>query len=115
MNVKLLQLIPTDFGGVELRIISNDTSVVEGSTTFLTCVGSGQPDVEITWNNDGKIVINSSLITIYEEDINQGGTQFKLSILQLCSLEIVDSGGYTCIISNGRDSFNITAQLTVSG
>jgi len=96
-------------------VISNDSSLVEGETALLACVGYGQPDVEITWVRDGETVMNSTLITIYEEDIVQGERLFKQSFLQLCSVDLVHSGGYTCVASNGERSVNSTVQLTVTG
>jgi len=88
---------------------------MEGETALLACVGYGQADVEITWIYDGVAVMNSTLITIFEEDIVQGGRQFKQSFLQLCSVEVSNSGGYTCVISDGETTANSTVELTVTG
>ena len=82
---------------------------------MLICVGYGLPNVDITWSRDGQIISNSSLVSIYEEDLAQGGRVFKQSFLQLCSLQMSDSGVYTCSVSNGLSSVNSTVELSVVG
>lgn len=61
-----------------------------------------------------RLVMNDSLVTIYEEDIVEGGRVYKQSFLQLCSLEVADAGDYTCFVSNGQTSTNATTRLTVN-
>ena len=94
-------------------MISNSTALRTGDTALLTCVGFG-PDVEISWSFNGAPVVNTSLITIYEEDVVQGERIFKQSFLQICSLAEADAGGYTCIASDGFTTANATTQLTVT-
>ena len=101
--------------GVELTVISNDTSLSEGDTALLACVGYAQSGVEITWSLGGETVMNDSLVTIYEEDIVEGGRVYKQSFLQLCSLEVADAGDYTCFVRNSGNSANATTHLSVSG
>ena len=96
-------------------VISDDTSLIVGDTAFLVCVGYGQPYVEISWTLNGEVVTNDSLVTIYEEEVSQGGRLFKQSFLELCSLEVSDSGVYTCTVSNNETAVNATTQLSVSG
>ena len=86
-----------------------------GDTAFLVCVGYGQPNVEISWTLNGEVVTNDSLVTIYEEEVSQGGRLFKQSFLELCSLELSDSGIYTCTVSNNQSVANATTQLSVYG
>ena len=86
-----------------------------GDTAFLVCVGYGQPTVEISWTLNGEVVMNDSLVTIYEEEVSQGGRLFKQLFLELCSLELSDSGIYTCTVSNGQTVANSTTQLSVYG
>ena len=100
---------------IELAAISNDTSADTGDTIVLVCVGYGQPNVDITWSRDGQIISNSSLVSIYEEDLAQGGRVFKQSFLQLCSLQMADSGNYTCAVSNGLSNANSVVLVSVSG
>ena len=102
-------------GGLEVVAISANTSVDAGGTAVLICVGYGQPNVDITWSRDGQIISNSSLVSIYEEDLAQGGRVFKQSFLQICSVGVAGSDIYTCTVSNGRDSVNSTVELSVTG
>ena len=100
---------------LELVVISNDTSLTVGDTALLTCVGYGQPDVQITWSRNGENITNASLVSIYEEEVTQGGRLFKQSFLELCSLQSSDAGDYVCTVSNGAATANATTQLLVSG
>ena len=96
-------------------IISNHTSLSEGETALLACVGYGLPSVEITWMRGGQTISNSSLVSISEEDVVQGERLFKQSFLQICSVEMADAGAYTCVVSNGESSVNSSTQLSVTG
>ena len=97
----------------ELVLISNDTSLTVGETALLTCVGYGQPNVEITWSRNGEIM-NGSEVAIYEEEVIQGGRRFKQSFLELCNLQGPDAGNYVCTVSNGQATVSATTQLFVS-
>ena len=94
--------------------MSNDTALRTGDTALLACVGFGEPELEISWSFNGALV-NTSLVTIYEEDIVQGERIFKQSLLEICSLSESDAGGYTCTVSDGYTTDNATTQLTVTG
>lgn len=95
---------------------SNDTILFEGEAVTLGCTGYSQFDLEIVWSHNGETLMNSSLfVNIYEQDFSLGERQFKLSLLELCDVMVADSGSYTCVASNGKDSANATTQLTVLG
>ena len=98
-----------------MTAISNDFSLNAGDTALLLCVGYGQPDVQITWTRNGQLIANSSNVSIYEEEVTQGGRQFKQSILELCSLEVNDAGSYVCTVNSGPATVNATTQLFISG
>ena len=98
----------------EVVVISNSTTLRTGETALLACVSFGEPDVEISWSFNGAPVVNTSLVTIYEEGVVQGERIFKQSFLQICSLAETDDGGYTCIASDGFTTDNATTQLTVT-
>ena len=98
-----------------MAAISNDTSVNLGETAVLICVGYGQPSVDITWTKDRQIISNSSLVSVYEEDLAQGGRVFKQSFLQLCSLQMENSGTYVCSVSSRLSSVNSSLDLSVVG
>ena len=110
----MLLLLLSGAAELELVVISNDTSLTVGDTALLTCVGYGQPDVQITWSRNGESIMNASLVSIYEEEVTQGGRLFKQSFLELCSLQISDAGNYVCTVSNGQATVNSTTQLFVS-
>lgn len=96
-------------------MISNDTFLGVGETAFLVCIGYGEPFVEVSWIFNGATIKNSSLITVYEQDISKGGGLFKRSILQFCGVSVSDEGGYTCVIDNGQITANTTVQLAAGG
>ncbi len=96
-------------------MISNDTFALVGNSALLACVGFGVPSVEITWSLNGASIMNSSIVTISEEEITGGGKVFKQSFLELCNLSISDSGVYTCSVSNGLTMTKYTTQLSVTG
>ena len=98
---------------VELVVLSNDTSLDEGETALLACVGYGLPDVEITWLHDETTLTNSSLVSIYEEEVLFGDRLFKQSMLQLCSVDVADSGSYICSVNNSLNSVMSVVQLDV--
>ena len=100
---------------VQLIVISNDASLTAGDTALLTCVGYGQPDVQITWSKNGEVIMNSSLITTHETNVTRGGRLYKQSYLDLCSVEVSDAGTYTCTVSNGEIATNASTQLSVTG
>ena len=104
-----------DAQAVEVVVISNDTTLNAGETALLACVAFGEADVEISWSFNGAPVVNTSLVTINEEDVVNGGRSFKQSFLQICSLSASDAGGYTCIASSGQAAANATTQLYIQG
>ena len=91
-------------------MISNDTALRTGETALLACVGFGE---EISWSFNGAPVVNTSFITICEEDV-QRERMFKQSFIRIRTLVEADAGGYTCIISDGYTTTNATTQLTVT-
>ena len=98
----------------EVVVISNDTALRRGEIALLACVGFGEPDIEIIWSFNGAPVVNTSLITIYEEYVVQGEKIYKQSFLQICSLVEEDTGGYTCIVSDGFTTTNASTILIVT-
>lgn len=100
----------------EVVLISNDTSLVEGETALIACVGYSVSGVDIFWSFNGQTVQNNSLVSIYEEEVQRGSKVFKKSFLQLCGVALSDAGGYTCVVSNNFGEImttNFTVQLNV--
>ena len=96
-------------------LLSDDVAVDPDFTTLLTCVGFGEPELEISWSYNGAPIVNTSLTAISERSFISGGRLHKQSYLQLCSIGIYDGGNYTCIADNGHITVNATTQLTVIG
>lgn len=96
-------------------LISNDTYLGTGDTGILVCVTANQINETITWSHNGLSLMNTSSASIYEEEVVEGGREFRQSFLQLCSLAIANSGGYTCTVGNGLTVDNATIELSVSG
>lgn len=104
------------FKDVELVAISNSTSLVEGETALLSCLGWGPPNIQITWAyNNQRVITNSALVFVSEGEVIQDERMFKHSVLQFCRAQIADTGAYSCIVSNVDNSVNSSTQLTVSG
>ena len=99
----------------ELIVISDDAFLAAGDTALLLCVGHGQPDVQITWSRNGENITNTSLVTIYEEEVTRGERLFVHSFLELCSVEVSDAGSYICTVSNGQATTIASTQLFVTG
>ena len=78
-------------------------------------MGYGEPRADITWMYNGQAVMNSSLVSITEEEFTEEGLLFKRSSLQICNAKIRNSGNYTCFVSNGLDSVTASTQLTLAG
>ena len=102
-------------GAVGVAVLSNDTALDAGESTVLTCVGFGEPGVEIIWRLNGYPVLNNSLVMFYEDYFISGGLFFQRSFLQLCSPTVLANGVYMCTADNGLVTANATTQLTVTG
>ena len=53
-------------------------------------------------------------VTIYKELVTEGGLTFVQSILELCSVETMDSGEYSCNVESGATSDTEVTLLTVA-
>ena len=71
-----------------------------GRTIILTCVGLGSPDnPNITWSRDGNLVEAGETVRIYSEVLTEGGVEFVMSNLEICSISESQAGLYTCSAS----------------
>ena len=92
------------------------TDVPVGDTVLLTCVANGDLPLSISWSREGTVLMNDSQrITIYEEEIEEGGITFLQSILQICSIGSDDAGVYSCITENDASNDTASFELTVAG
>lgn len=100
---------------IDLVVLSDDTVLYEGETTLLSCVAFGEPSLSITWTFNNQSVVNTSLISVFEEQFFQAGRVFTHSFLQICSDNVADTGRYTCSITNGLVSLNASLELMFGG
>ena len=110
----LCQIQFTGAGIFELVLISNNTSLGEGESTVLTCVGYGETDVDISWSRNDQTITNSTFVTVFESYYFQAGKRFKESLLQLCSVEMADAGMYVCEVNVGHQDVMFGVQLQVT-
>ena len=96
-------------------IISENISINAGESALLVCVGFSQSNdsVYITWQKNGQNIVNSSSSFLSDDDLVHRGRLFKQSFLQLCDLQYIDSGNYTCSVSNGAASVNAMVEVIV--
>lgn len=110
-------LLHLNSAGLSLVALSNHTSLSEGGTALLTCVGYGTPDVEVSWSFNNETVTNSPTVTVISDErvLPEQGVM-RQSTLQICDAdEISSTGEYMCIISVGPLSQNASTQLFLSG
>lgn len=101
--------------GIELAVVSSDSTLQEGQTTLLACLGFNyeQPVLTVSWTRNGAPVMNSSLVSTYQEDTVDGRRVFQGSFVEICSVGIDDADNYTCTVTNGMDSLTSTVEITV--
>ena len=93
-----------------------NSTVYTMESMLATCSGTGFPQTSITWIHNGQALVNNSRITIYENTTkDDSGLTFVLSMLEVCSIKVLDEGVYECVVTNRlvNDSANFT--LTVRG
>ena len=78
-------------------------------------MGVGYPEPSISWSHDGDPIENSTRITIYEEEHNLAGQLYIQSILEVCSVSVMDGRIYECIATNGVDNSSSNFTVTVGG
>ena len=88
-----------------------------GSSMTLACVAYGDPIPTISWNKGSSRLTNSSEVTIYQEVLNISGLIFAKSILEICALDVDDTGQYSCFAesSTSNDTANFELSVTNQG
>lgn len=94
----------------------NITTVDHGESVLFHCTATGTPLPNVTWAVNGTTLINDSQITIYSENIMEGGIRFIISTLEICDVKYSDSL-YSCDAQNtaGNDSVNFQLSIRVQG
>ena len=99
-------------GEASVVIAPVDYSVDEGSTVLAVCVGTGFPQPSISWTFNGSPLENNTRVSIYEDTTEAAGMTFVESILEVCSVTLLDSGLFECTVSNTL--VNATANFTLT-
>lgn len=80
---------------------------------MLACVGYSEPYIEMEWWKDGVLVTSSTpRVTVYNETVFEDRPYLQ-SFLRVCSVDLGDAGGYTCVARNRQMSTSSTVQLNV--
>ena len=101
----------------QLVITPNSTFEVDvGATVTYVCVGFSRDDPpSIFWRFGDELLSNetSSLVTVYESQVEGNNLVFTESILELCSVELENDGMYSCTANNSRGSNRSNFTLSV--
>ena len=101
----------------QLVITPNSTFEVDaGATVTYVCVGFSQDEPpDIFWRFGDELLSNetSSLVTVYESQVEGNNLVFTESILELCSVELENDGMYSCTASNSAGSSSSNFTLSV--
>ena len=100
------------------------STAVATQTVRMTCAAYGSPTPSIAWtkaNGDLSILLsNSYAYTAYNQTLTVNGTEFAISVLEICGVDATDTDEYSCIASNGVSGTGIANNvanffLSVSG
>lgn len=69
---------------------TEEITIIEGSSTSMTCLTDGTPPPRMSWLRDGRPLGPDAHLTVSTQGM----------VLQLSEAETEDSGRYTCIASN---------------
>ena len=98
-------------------ITPNSTFEVDvGATVTYVCVAYGESErPSIFWRFGDELLSNetSSLVTVYESQVEGNNLVFTESILELCSVEVENAGMYSCTANNSIGSSNSTFTLNI--
>jgi hypothetical protein len=100
---------------------SADVEVDAGSTVYYVCVGYDEfePDhpPNITWKSGVTLLTNdsSSVANIYTKLVVLNNLTFTQSILELCSVQVQNNGGYSCsAIGSANTTYSFELKVRVS-
>ena len=95
---------------------TDSLEVDAGTTVTYICVGFDEDEPpNILWQFNDTLLSNdtSVLVTVYDSEVVGNGLTFTQSILELCSVEVENTGEYSCTASNSRGSNSSSFTLNV--
>ena len=98
----------------EIVIAPANTEVAAGNTAIFTCVGLSVPPPDISWTFEGEAIANDSRTSVYSQELEENGVVFTVTLLELCGVDLEDSGTYSCVAaSEGMANTTAYFQLNV--
>ena len=97
----------------EIVIAPANTEVAAGNTAIFTCVGLSEPPPNITWTFEGEAIANDSRTSVYSLELEENGVVFTVSLLELCGVDLEESGTYSCVATGGMANTTAYFQLNV--
>lgn len=101
------------------------STATTSQTVRMTCAAYGVPKPTITWSRasgdlTSKLLQSNSGFKQYDKTVTVNGTDFLVSVLEICGVSTVDTDEYTCSSNNGVSGAAITTPaasffLSVSG
>ena len=116
-NISALKIVLVYAGEIELVIISESLTIDAGESALLVCVGfdTDNTSVDISWSRNGETIRNSSSFSVTMEDLLHSNQLFMQSLLRLCGAQHLESGNYSCSISNETSSVSSSVRVTING
>ena len=114
LNIGWLYNIFLFLAEASVVIAPTNYSIDEMSSLVAACVGTGYPLPSISWSFENNLLQNGSRITITEEVIEENGLSFVQSILEVCSVSLLDAGLYQCTVANRLVNDSVYFALTVN-
>ena len=113
MCVRLILVLYLVVGPPEIVIAPDDTVVDQDNTVLVTCVAYAPSQPNISWTQNGQLLSNDSVISIYDDVLYQGGVTFYLTTLEICSVDPRHGGEYSCTFSNSFGNHSSSFSISV--
>ena len=97
----------TPLGAASILLSPGDTITSVGDSLTLSCTAAGIPAPQISWYKDG-LLLTTGLDNITETQSSNASNHFTVSDLNLCDLQLSDSGQYSCVASNSISAGTVT-------
>ena len=98
-------------GKTQIVTAPMDMMIPEFTEAKFTCTGTTDPEevenLKITWKKDNQTINYEMAQRVFQNAIDNSVT--------ISGSQYLDTGKYTCVVSNGLDSAEASAQLIVQG